>query len=683
MNGPPVDRKMNIILASDHQYLPYRVSGRESSIHDLACAFVGMGHEVRVIARPSETTNVTPIDPKTWNPPYNIERTEQVCERAEELLRNNEASLAIYSVRNAAQKFSRDPVIGERQVAYVRDARELDSWSKESFPKSSRIVANSKFVANAIAARIGQLPLVIPPLIDFSRYRTETSGEFVTFINPVPVKGVDVAIGIARACPNIPFQFVEGWPRTDNELAELQAKLAGLSNVRFRRKEIDARNIYSNTRILLVPSQWEEGFGRVVVEAQTSGIPVLASRIGGLPEAVGKGGKLLSPDAPIRDWAIQLQEMWRNPQKWQKLSKAAIENAEAHATRTRNAAELLISAGRSPEHPESSIVEEPPGDSLLGISSARCSIVVIYDNHRETLDLALHSVLEQTHKNYECVIFVRNQRPNDIKTANSAVTKLNDPRFRVFCNRNGDADQIGPFFECIENTTGQFITVMAADDLYEAEFLENLVRAHVNPVIVAAVATCETGLYRVGGGLLSRSHCGFRNEAKKSKKFDEQEVRLATVGYSDYVPSWKVAVPWKPSSGFLFRRDVLELLRPRGDLGKTKFNIQEYCIHGAHVLGGGVFVDRLLSWRGIRNVADRKDGAIFSQFQRSIPSEPAYTSILKQAAINAFFENKGASYISAKHFGRMLATHFTARELYEWSVSSSRLSEVMSDFVVQ
>ncbi len=683
MSEPLGDRKMNIILASDHEYLPYRVSGRESSIHDLACAFADMGHDVRVIARPSEITNATSIDPKTWDPPYNIERTEQICERTEELLRKNEASLAIYSIKNAPQKFSRDPAIGERQVVYVRDARELDSWSKETFPRSSHIVANSKFVADAIAARIGQLPMVIPPFINLSRYRTETSGEFVTFINPVPVKGVDVAIGIARACPNIPFQFVEGWPRTDEQLAELRAKLAGLSNVRFRRKEIDARNIYSNTRILLVPSQWEEGFGRVVIEAQTSGIPVIASRIGGLPEAVGRGGKLLSPDAPIRDWAILLHEVWRNPQKWQKLSKAAVQNAEAHATRTRNAAEMLISVGRPTEHSESRIVEGPSGDSLPGISSTRCSIVVIYDNHRETLDLALHSILEQTHKNYECVIFVRNQKPSHIKTANSAVTKLNDPQFRVFCNENSDAEQIGPFFECIENTTGQFIAVMAADDLYEAEFLEHLVRAHVNPVIVAAVSTCETGLYRVGGGLLSRSHCGFRNEAKKAKKFDEHEVRLATVGYSDYVPSWRVAVPWKPSSGFLFRRDVLELLRPRGDLGKMTFNTQEYCIHGAHVLGGGVFVDRLLSWRGIRNVADRRDSATFSQFQRNISSEPVYTSTLKQAAINAFFENKGASYISAKHFGRMLTTHFTARELHDWSMSSSQLSEVMSHFVMQ
>ena len=37
----------------------------------------------------------------------------------------------------------------------------------------------------------------------------------------------------------------------------------------------DMRSVYAKCRILLAPSVWEEAYGRVVTEAQISGIPVV------------------------------------------------------------------------------------------------------------------------------------------------------------------------------------------------------------------------------------------------------------------------------------------------------------------------------------------------------------------------------------------------------------------------
>src|SRR5262249_21620774 len=62
----------------------------------------------------------------------------------------------------------------------------------------------------------------------------------------------------------------------------------------LRERTDDMRTVYCDTRILLVPSQWEdETWGRVVSEAQLSGIPVITSDRGGLPESVGPGGIVL------------------------------------------------------------------------------------------------------------------------------------------------------------------------------------------------------------------------------------------------------------------------------------------------------------------------------------------------------------------------------------------------------
>jgi glycosyltransferase involved in cell wall biosynthesis len=54
---------------------------------------------------------------------------------------------------------------------------------------------------------------------------------------------------------------------------------------------------YQSADVVVVPSRWE-GFGLIAVEAMRAELPVIASRVGGLPEIVldGETGVLLPPD---------------------------------------------------------------------------------------------------------------------------------------------------------------------------------------------------------------------------------------------------------------------------------------------------------------------------------------------------------------------------------------------------
>ena len=80
----------------------------------------------------------------------------------------------------------------------------------------------------------------------------------------------------------------------------LKSRIHRLANVELVERSDDMSPIYASTRVLLVPSQWEaETWGRVVSEAQFSGIPVLASDRGALPETVGAGGAIIKYDAPV------------------------------------------------------------------------------------------------------------------------------------------------------------------------------------------------------------------------------------------------------------------------------------------------------------------------------------------------------------------------------------------------
>jgi glycosyltransferase involved in cell wall biosynthesis len=108
----------------------------------------------------------------------------------------------------------------------------------------------------------------------------------------VPEKGLETVV---RAWSDVdaPLLIVgEG-----DEQARLRA-MAG-PNVEFRSTvpgdEVAA--LVREARAMLVPSEWYETASRTVLEAYAAGVPVLASRIGALPEVVNDGhtGYLVAP----------------------------------------------------------------------------------------------------------------------------------------------------------------------------------------------------------------------------------------------------------------------------------------------------------------------------------------------------------------------------------------------------
>jgi glycosyltransferase involved in cell wall biosynthesis len=141
------------------------------------------------------------------------------------------------------------------------------------------------------------------------------------------VKGVDIAVGVAQRRPDVPFVFVESWELNPLRRARLKRRLP--PNVRYRPPVADMREVYAETKIVLVPSRWAEAWGRVVSEAQLSGIPALASDRGGLPESVGPGGLLLDPDADLDGWTEALARMWDDEAEYVRLAALA----EQHARR--------------------------------------------------------------------------------------------------------------------------------------------------------------------------------------------------------------------------------------------------------------------------------------------------------------------------------------------------------------
>jgi glycosyltransferase involved in cell wall biosynthesis len=84
---------------------------------------------------------------------------------------------------------------------------------------------------------------------------------------------------------------------------DLEARTADLGladRVEFRGWRSDLGSEFASFDVLAVPSRLE-GFGMAAAEALLAGVPVVASRTGGLPEVVAHGetGLLVPPDDPV------------------------------------------------------------------------------------------------------------------------------------------------------------------------------------------------------------------------------------------------------------------------------------------------------------------------------------------------------------------------------------------------
>lgn len=130
--------------------------------------------------------------------------------------------------------------------------------------------------------------------------------KYVTFVNPVPEKGLAIFIKLqevfSRKHPEIQFLVVEANGTFPDVLGCLHSKdgspyvSSTVGAIKYIDHLDDLHLMYYTSQVIVVPSLGYEVWGGAATGAVINGIPVLATKKGGLPDAVGDGGILL--DAP-------------------------------------------------------------------------------------------------------------------------------------------------------------------------------------------------------------------------------------------------------------------------------------------------------------------------------------------------------------------------------------------------
>ncbi len=213
------------------------------------------------------------------------------------------------------------------------------------------LIATSNSVKKYIKENWNREAQVIIPLVETKEYVildrkfNSFNNKYIFMFNPLVRKGGELFKQIVKRLPDKKFGTVLGWSSLkessssnkfskkyiqrikESEGSEFKGALpnyvdfSDCPNVDVLESEDDARKIYERIKILLIPSQWEEAFGRVAIEGMINSIPVIGSDIGGLKEAIGRGGILLNK-GNVEEWIKEVLKL-DNSKYYKEISNKA------------------------------------------------------------------------------------------------------------------------------------------------------------------------------------------------------------------------------------------------------------------------------------------------------------------------------------------------------------------------
>ena len=197
----------------------------------------------------------------------------------------------------------------ESGITTAYAVRGFGYYERRYFEHVDHAFTCSEFLTRLYEDKVGLISTPLEPPIDWATVVAPTeSRAFLTFVHPAPHKGLFLFARLAAMLgarrPDIPVMVVQSGQSAGSLNAIPGIDFTKYPQIMAAPAVPTPADYFALTRILLVPSVWDEPFGRVAAEAMVNGIPPVVSNRGSLPHVVGGddstggGGRVL----PIPDW---------------------------------------------------------------------------------------------------------------------------------------------------------------------------------------------------------------------------------------------------------------------------------------------------------------------------------------------------------------------------------------------
>lgn len=173
------------------------------------------------------------------------------------------------------------------------------------------VLPNSRYFAGVCRKEFpGPRQYVVYPPVNVERVkasRFDGSMQCLGMVSNAEHKGGRLFVKLAECFPDMEFHVI-GFREEYAEAGDRD-----IPNLVCHEWAPDVARILGQMDVVLVPSQWQEPFGRVAVEALQAGSCVLVSDAGGLPEAVGDCKALIVSAKDTDAWEKRLLEIKADP----------------------------------------------------------------------------------------------------------------------------------------------------------------------------------------------------------------------------------------------------------------------------------------------------------------------------------------------------------------------------------
>jgi glycosyltransferase involved in cell wall biosynthesis len=189
-------------------------------------------------------------------------------------------------------------------IPIVTHCRLITNGASPFLRYSNKIIGNSRFTLKTINYSQAELVYNCVDLRAFDDKKgirreigLSQNDIVVSFIGRlIEEKGIEMFAELARRLNGKATFLIAGDAVTGEYFKKIMDMMT--NNVIYVGYRNDIEDIYISSDIIVVPSQREESFGRICIEAGAAKKPVVATRVGGIPEIVehGNNGFLVNKD---------------------------------------------------------------------------------------------------------------------------------------------------------------------------------------------------------------------------------------------------------------------------------------------------------------------------------------------------------------------------------------------------